>query len=131
MKKKTNCLSIRSKIWVADGAGKVVFGLGRLKILAAIQRNGSILAASKELGMSYRAVWGRIKATEDRLGYPLLARNIGGKAGGGSKLTPFALELMERFGKLHRLVAEESDKLFDELMASRLEPIGKSDGFND
>jgi molybdate transport system regulatory protein len=131
MKKKTNYLSIRSKRWVADGSGKVVFGLGRLKILDAIKRNGSILAASKELGMSYRAVWGRIKATEDRLGYPLLTRNIGGKTGGGSQLTSFALELMERFRKLHRLVAEESDKLFEELLSSRLEPIGKNHDIND
>jgi molybdate transport system regulatory protein len=131
MKKKMNCLSIRSKIWVADGAGKVVFGLGRLKILDAINRNGSILAASKELGMSYRAVWARIKATEDRLGYPLLTRNIGGKTGGGSQLTAFALELMERFRKLHRLVAVESDKLFDELLSSRLGPIGKKHDIND
>ena len=74
-------LSVRSKIWVADDAGAVVFGLGRLKILTAIQRNGSIQAAAKELGMSYRAVWGRIKATQERLGQPLLLRNIGGESG--------------------------------------------------
>lgn len=109
-------LSIRSKIWIADSEGAVVFGLGRLKMLESIQRNGSILAAAKDLGMSYRALWGRIKATEERLGEPLLVRNIGGKSGGGSELTDFAKQLMKRFKKLHKMVGEKSDKLFDELI---------------
>ena len=118
MKKKTKKLSIRSKIWVADDSGEAIFGLGRLKMLEAIQQYGSIQAAAKELGMSYRAVWGKIKATEDRLGKPLLFRSIGGKSGGGSHLTPFALELMERFSKLHSLVKDESDKLFNEFIGN-------------
>jgi molybdate transport system regulatory protein len=104
---------------MSDDSGNVVFGLGRLKILDAIQRNGSIHAAAKELGMSYRAMWARIKATETRLGRDLLIRSIGGKSGGGSSLTPFALELMERFRKLHRTVSDEADRLFDELVPVR------------
>lgn len=120
MKNKSNKLSVRSKIWVSDNSGDVVFGLGRLKILDAIERKGSIQAAAKELGMSYRGVWGRIKATEERLGEPLLYRNIGGKKGGGSELTPFALDLMDRFRKLHKLVSDEADNLFDALIKSDL-----------
>ncbi|MFH1156954.1 MAG: LysR family transcriptional regulator [Pseudomonadota bacterium] len=102
---------------MADDSGDVVFGLGRLNILDAVHRSGSIQAAAKELGMSYRAVWARIKATESRLGQELLVRSIGGKAGGGSRLTPYALELMERFRKLHSTLSHEADKLFDELIA--------------
>ena len=117
MKQKTKNLSIRSKIWIADDENNVVFGLGRLKMLEAIQKNGSILAAAKDLGMSYRALWGRIKATEERIGEPLLVRNIGGKSGGGSELTDFAKQLMQRFDKLHALVAKKSDQLFDELIS--------------
>ena len=99
----------------------MVFGPGRLKILEAVKDCGSIQKASKKLTMSYRGVWGRIKATEDRLGKPLLVRNIGGKSGGGSELTPFALELMERFQALHKDVAEESDRLFEKNMASGIQ----------
>ena len=120
MKKRSKQLSIRSKIWLADADENVVFGLGRLKMLEAIQRNGSIHSAAKDLGMSYRALWGRIKATEDRLGEPLLHRNIGGKSGGGSQLTDFAIRLMERFRKLHHLLSEDSDALFEEVMTSTL-----------
>ena len=55
---------IRSKVWMEDEEGNVVFGLGRLRILEAIQRLGSINAAAKELKMGYRAIWGRITASE-------------------------------------------------------------------
>jgi molybdate transport system regulatory protein len=60
---------IRSKIWIEDARGKLVLGPGRLRIFDSIQRTGSIHAAAKELGIGYRAIWGKIKATEQRL-YP-------------------------------------------------------------
>lgn len=119
MKKKIANVSVRSKIWLSDETGKVIFGLGRLRMLEAIERAGSIHAAAKELKMSYRAVWGRIKATEERLGVELLHRNVGGRSGGGSELTDFARQLMERFKKLHKMVAENSDQLFDELIVNK------------
>lgn len=121
MNSKIRNVSIRSKIWLADEKGNVVFGLGRLKMLEAIERNGSIHAAAKELRMSYRALWGRIKATEERLGEQLLHRNIGGRSGGGSELTEYAKMLMLRFRKLHQLVADASDQLFEELIPTDLE----------
>jgi len=112
-KKTAEQLFIRSKIWIEDEGGKVVFGLGRLKILEAVHRLGSLQAAAKELKMSYRALWGRIKATEERLGFPLLVSTKGGVAGGGTQLMPFALELVEQFRVLHKNVVLQSDKLFE------------------
>ena len=106
-------LFIRSKIWIEDDSGKVVFGLGRYKIFEAIQRSGSIQAAAKELKMGYRAVWGRIKATEERLGKQMLIRNVGGSTGGGSSLTPFAQMLVEQFQQLHKNILAQSDDLFE------------------
>ena len=46
--------------------------------LDTIDRLGSIQGAAKELKMIYWEIWGRIKATEERLKQPLLFRNIGG-----------------------------------------------------
>lgn len=116
---------IRSKVWMEDEEGNVVFGLGRMRILDAIQRLGSINAAAKELRMGYRAIWGRITASEERLGKPLLVRN----AGGGSQLTPFAEDLMERFRSLHRSVEIESDALFESTLTkphAAAEPLEKT-----
>ena len=109
---KSRKLTVKSKIWIEDENGDVVFGSGRLHILSAVEEHGSILAAAKALGMSYRAVWGKIKATEDRLGQPVLTRRTGGIHGGGSELTPFARALLERFRHLDTLIRTTSDTLF-------------------
>lgn len=113
-------LNIKSKIWIEDEAGKVVFGSGRLRILNAVEEHGSILAAAKALGMSYRAVWGKIKATEDRLGQQLMTRKVGGASGGGSELTPLGRILVERFRRLQRMSESAADELFRDLFVQGL-----------
>jgi molybdate transport system regulatory protein len=105
----------RSKIWLEDADGKVVFGSGRLRILKAVQKTGSIHAAAKELKMGYRAVWARIHATEQRLGIQLLEKQIGGAAGGGSRLTRLAEELVHTFTRLEKEIEEETDARFQQI----------------
>lgn len=107
---------IRSKIWVEDAQGKVVFGAGRYRILEAVDRLQSLQAAAKALKMSYRAVWCRVKASEERLGKTLVIRE-----GRGSRLTPFARELMAEYDGIRSRVREESDTVFANLMARSLE----------
>lgn len=114
MPRKSKKMMIKSKIWIEDEKGGMVFGLGRLRILEAIGKYGSILAASKALHMSYRAAWGKIKTTEQRLKMPLLKRQVGGVSGGGSELTPFAKALVKKFEYLQYLVEKEADAFFDE-----------------
>jgi len=108
-------LSVKSKVWIEDEAGEVVFGMGRLGILQAVSRHGSLHAAAQELQMSYRAVWGKIQATEKRLGQNLLYKKTGGLKGGGSELTPFAKEMIEKFEKLHGLAKDAADEIFRDL----------------
>ena len=103
---------VRSKVWLVDREGRIIFGLGRMRILEAIKRCGSLNAAAKDLKMSYRAVWGKIKVTEEALGKPLLVKIQGGSAGGGSTLTPYAHTLMERYLSLSRQVDDQADDLF-------------------
>jgi molybdate transport system regulatory protein len=113
-------LTIKSKVWVVDESGKVVFGAGRLRILELVDQYGSIHAAAKELRMSYRAVWGKIKATEDRLGQPLVKRKPDGARRGGSVLTPFARVIMEMFRQMQTLVEKEADDLFQNAFSKGL-----------
>ena len=65
--------------------------------------------------MSYRAVWCRIKATEERLHCKLLIRS-----NSGSTLTPFALKLLKQFRRLQAVIQTESDAMFQELMADSM-----------
>ena len=61
------------------------------------------------LGMSYRAVWGKIRAAEDRLGQQLLLKQSGGISGGGSELTPFARNLLKRYDKLQSMTRAKAE----------------------
>jgi molybdate transport system regulatory protein len=116
MATKESPFHIRSKIWVEDANGNVVFGLGRYRILEAVQRLGSLQAAAQELKMSYRAIWARISATEARLGKPLLIRDPH-----GSRLTPLGETLLKQFHRLLKVVESESDTVYDDLMAAYLD----------
>jgi molybdate transport system regulatory protein len=107
---------IKSKIWVEDVNGKVVFGLGRYRILEAVRRLGSLQAAALELKMSYRAIWARVRATEERLGKPLLIRMPQ-----GSRLTPLGESLLKQFQRLLEIVKTESDAVYKDLMAAYLD----------
>ena len=114
MKEKA-VFAIRSKIWLEDMDGNVVFGLGRYRILEMIARLGSMHAAAVQLQMSYRAVWMRIRTSEERIGKPLVVRK-----GKGSRLTTFAENLMKQFKRLQALVEAESDDVYNRLMADSL-----------
>ena len=74
------------------------FGMGRLQLLERIETCGSLKAAAEELGMSYRAAWGRLKASEERLGFPLLENSGQGRR--AASLTVQARELLEWFERL-------------------------------
>lgn len=100
--------TIHSKIWIEDEQGHVVFGQGRYRILEAVERLQSLQKAAAELKMSYRALWGRVKASEERLGQPLVARE-----GRGSRLTPYAQNLMLRYQELQQRIRQEADAAFD------------------
>jgi molybdate transport system regulatory protein len=113
MAAKKREVRVKSKVWLEDRQGRIIFGLGRMRILSAIQKCGSLNAAAKDLKMSYRAVWGKIKVTEEALGRPLLVKSQGGSAGGGSTLTPYAHILMERYLALSRVIDTQADDLFE------------------
>src|SRR5512136_752922 len=91
-------MKIRHKIWL-ERNGKTIFGKGREELLHAIEDHNSLYGAAKKLNMSYRAAWGRLKASEARLGVKLTCSDGQGK---GLHLTPEAKELLERFDRLER-----------------------------
>lgn len=90
-------MRIRTKVWVEQNS-RVLFGHGRLELLEAIIQTGSLAGAAKKLDMSYRAAWGRLKASETRLGFPLVEH--AGQGRRQANLTPQALELLRQFHAL-------------------------------
>lgn len=81
-------------LWLETGQG-LCFGLGRAMLLSKIQQHGSLKKAAEEMGMSYRAAWGKIKRSEEILGMKLIDQ-VGSKRE-GCQLTDSGRMLMERF----------------------------------
>jgi molybdate transport system regulatory protein len=63
-------------------------GEDRRRLLAAIREHGSISAAARAVGLSYKAAWDAVRAMNNVFGRPLVQANTGGRRGGGAVLTP-------------------------------------------
>jgi molybdate transport system regulatory protein len=109
-------MEIKYKIWLEKN-GKVIFGRGRDDILTAVDEERSLNAAAKKLEMSYRAAWGRLKASEERMGIHLVESSVREKT---MQLTPQARAIIKRFEKLEKDV-EKLLRAADEDFQSLLE----------
>jgi molybdate transport system regulatory protein len=69
-------------------AESVAIGPGKIDLLEAVQKHGSISAAARSLGMSYRRAWLLIDELNRTLKHPATVSEAGGVAGGGCVLTP-------------------------------------------
>ena len=110
-------MEIKYKIWIEKN-GRVVFGKGRDDILKAIDEQRSLNAAAKKLEMSYRAAWGRLKASEERMEMKLV--KIGDKDK-SMRLTQKARAIIDRFEKLEKDVEKllhTADQDFQKLIRS-------------
>ena len=103
-------MKIHFKVWLEKDK-RVLFGEGRRQLLQAIEDLGSLSQAAKKINMSYRAAWGRLKASEDRLGFPLAEKDTSQGKRGGLHLTPKGKALLDDYKSIH--LAMES--LVDEL----------------
>jgi molybdate transport system regulatory protein len=108
-------MRVRTKVWIDDDYGKVIFGRGRVHMLEAIEHLGSMNKAAKELKMSYRALWGRIKSTENRMGAKVLTTRPGGGKESGSTLTPAGKRFLENYRRLSNRVIKQADQEFDKI----------------
>jgi len=108
-------MKVRTKIWINDDQDRVIFGSGRVHMLETINRLGSMNKAAKELKMSYRALWGRIKSTEERLGTKMLKSKPGGGKERGSVLTAAGKEFLERYSRLQQKIIAVADREFEKI----------------
>ncbi|SFM62733.1 winged helix-turn-helix domain-containing protein [Thermodesulforhabdus norvegica] len=112
--------TMRLHLWL-EGDGGVVFGPGRAQLLAKVQECGSLRKAAEELGMSYRAAWGKIKKTEELIGKPLLEQS--GTRKDGYSLTAFGRRLLESYTEWFRYVEKVSLEKARELFPWDIKPF--------
>lgn len=72
-------------------------GPGKVALLERVAELGSISAAGRAMGMSYKRAWQLVAELNRAFGQPLVEARPGGVSGGGAKLTPFGEEIVFRY----------------------------------
>jgi len=98
------------KLWL-DQDGKA-FGDGPYELLKGIETTGSLHRAAAQMEMAYSKAWKLIRMVEQRLGFMLLEREVGGRSGGGSHITPRAKQLMSCYAGFRDEAQEAVNRIF-------------------
>jgi molybdate transport system regulatory protein len=88
----------------------VAIGPGKADLLAGIAETGSISAASRRMGMSYKRAWHLIDTMNSCFRRPLVEAARGGARGGGAKLTPLGAEVLALYRSMEDRAASAAGK---------------------
>jgi len=86
-----------------------MIGPGKADLLERIDRCGSIAAAGREMGMSYKRAWELIGTLNAMFRAPLVDSTRGGPGGGGAVLTDLGREVLAQYRALETEAAERAD----------------------
>jgi molybdate transport system regulatory protein len=84
----------------------IAVGPGKVDLLAAIAKTGSITAAARELGMSYRRAWLLVDTMNRSFKSPVVDAEAGGRRGGGTALTPLGVDVVKRYRRIESAAAK-------------------------
>jgi molybdate transport system regulatory protein len=106
-------MEVKAKFWI-ENKGEVVAGGGKIALLLAVDRLGSIQRAADQFGMSYRHAWGVIRKMEQRAGFKIVETKLGGRDGGGARLTPKGKTFVKEVASFLRDLQKMAQKRFRE-----------------
>ncbi len=108
-------LYLKTKNWIENKDGALVFSKGKISILELIDQYGSISQAAKEMGMSYKKAWRHIQLLQEHLEDKILITQKGAGIQRGTRLTPIAREFIDHYHKMHERITQYADEQFKEL----------------
>ena len=106
-------LTVRLRIVFESGR----LGPGKVELMERIDELGSITAAGRALGMSYRRAWSLVDESNALFGRPLIEKHHGGKAGGGATLTDLGRTVVAYYRDIEQTTPAASRSYFEGLMA--------------
>ena len=106
----------RLRIRIVFGEAEMI-GPGKAELLERIDRCGSIAAAGREMGMSYKRAWELVGTLNAMFRDPLVERSRGGPGGGGAVLTEAGREVLALYRSFEHSVAEAGAAQLDALQS--------------
>lgn len=86
-------------------------GLERIALIEAVGALGSISAAAKRLGLSYKGAWDGVQALNNLFDAPLVVASSGGRSGGAAVVTPRGLAVIRAFREVEREIGAALSRL--------------------
>ncbi len=90
----THDATLRLRLLFGD---RLVLGPGKAELLARIRETGSISAAGRAMGMSYKRAWSLVEEMNAAFRVPLVVSARGGAGGGGASLTDAGVVVLEAY----------------------------------
>ncbi|MFF9551274.1 winged helix-turn-helix domain-containing protein [Methylobacterium fujisawaense] len=100
-----------------DLAPGIRIGPGKVQLLEMIAEHGSISAAGRALGMSYRRAWMLVEEMNKGFDQSVVEAQIGGKAGGGARLSSLGADLVAHYRAIERAADRAAAPFLDRLSA--------------
>jgi molybdate transport system regulatory protein len=104
-----------------------LLGPGKVRLLEVIGELGSISAAGRAMGMSYRRAWLLVDEANRCFREPVVAARPGGRAGGGAALTRFGREVIGRYRAIEREAQAATAHHLEALQAASARPADAAD----
>jgi molybdate transport system regulatory protein len=109
-----------------DFSGTCSIGPGKVGLLEGIERSGSLSAAARQLGMSYRRAWLLLHNTNEGFAEPVVELSVGGKDGGGTRLTDFGRQLVADYRRFEAAIDALAAEAFGAIQTSGASPAPES-----
>ncbi len=97
----TRPFSLRGALWISAG-DDVVADEQSIELLVKIDELGSISRAAKAMDWGYKSAWEAVETMNVFAGEPLVAKVVGGRGGGSTRLTDQGRQLVKTFRLLER-----------------------------
>lgn len=100
----------------------IAIGPGKADLLEHIVQTGSISAAARRMGMSYRRAWLLVDTMNQCFKSPLVETATGGKGGGGARISDLGREVLRRYREMEDKAAHavaDDMAYFSSLLATK------------
>jgi len=108
------------------GKSAAAMGPGKAELVERIARTGSISAAARDMGMSYRRAWQLVESLNADFREAVVTTATGGARGGGARVTPYGEKLVAAFrameGKASASIAADLKRFEKHLSAPGKKP---------